>query len=172
MATTYFITKNYLEENVLISGNADVKSYLPLVKTSADMFARSILGTYFYKDLLSKYNTQTMSLDELNLLEYIQPSVAWRTASETVISLSYQIKNKGVQTQSGEYNSNAEYKELMFLVHHYSDKAAFYDNRLFEYLVENKDLFPAFTSDLNVDSTAKTACNGSNNNFSQNIFFI
>jgi hypothetical protein len=169
----YFVTKQDLEDNLPISGNADVNDYYFNVKTSADMFTRSILGTYFYNDLLVKYNAQTMNGDELNLLSYIQMAIAWRTASESVITLSYQLKNKGIQTQSGDFSSNAEYKDLMFLVHHYSDKASFYDNRLFTYLVDNKDLYPVFLDNLNNDSTAKkSACNGSNNNFNSNILFI
>ncbi len=170
---TYFVTKQYLETNLPVSSNADVNDYLFNVKTAADMYARSILGTYFYNDLLTKYNAQTMSADELTLLEYIQPAIAWRAASESVITLSYQLKNKGVQTQSGDFSANAEFKELMFLVHHYADRGSFYDNRLFTYLVDNKSLYANFTSDLNTDSTAKkSSCNTPNNNFNTNIFFI
>jgi hypothetical protein len=173
MAVTYFITENYLKENTPVSQNCTVKDIIINVKPVADMFTRSILGTYFYNDLLTKYNAQTMDSNELLLLEYIQPTIAWKAASESVITLSYQLKNKGVQTQNGDFSSNAEFKEVMFLVHHYSDKAEFYMNRLYDYIIKNKELYTIFLNDLNNDSTAKDRCNsGNNNNFNQNIIFI
>lgn len=172
MPTIYFCTELKLKELTPITKNVDINDVIINVKPSADMYVRSILGTYFYNDLLVKYNAQTMSPDELNLLDYIQYAVAWRAATESVITLSYQLKNKGVQTQSGDFSNNADYKEVMFLNHHYADKASFYDNRLFQYLVKNKDLFPVFMSHDNSDSTAAHSCRFDDNNFNQNIFFI
>jgi hypothetical protein len=173
MATTYFVTERYLKDNTTISNNCDVKDVLINVRPVADMYSRSVLGTYFYNDLLTKYNNQTLTPDEAALVSNIQPTIAWKAASESVISLSYQLKNKGIQTQSGDFSSNGEYKEIMFLVHHYSDRADFYLQRLSDYLIENKDLFDAFNSDLNTDSTAKKNCEGgSGNNFQSGIMFI
>jgi hypothetical protein len=171
MATTFFITERYIKDNTTISNNCDIKDVLINVRPVADMFTRSVLGTFFYNDLLTKYNNQTLTADETTLVGYIQPAIAWKSASESVISLSYQLKNKGIQTQSGDFSNNAEYKEVMFLVHHYSDRGDFYLNRLSEYIIENKELFDNFTSVLNTDSTAKKNCEGGNN-FQSGIMFI
>jgi hypothetical protein len=135
------------------------------------MWVRNILGTHFYKDLLTKYNNQTMSPNELLLLDEIQPAIAWKALSESVKTLSFQLKNKGVQTQFGDFMNSAEYKSVMYMVHDYSDKADFYLNRLSSFLTENRALYPVFLSAENKDSTAKHNCGGSNN-FQQNIIFI
>jgi len=172
MATTYFVTERYLKDNTTVSNNCDVKDVLINVKPVADMYTRSLLGTYFYNDLLTKYNNQTLNADETTLVSIIQPTIAWKAASESVITLTYQLKNKGAQVQTGEYSSNPEYKEVMFLVHHYSDKADFYLNRLSVYLYDNKDLFPEFLSNSNTDSTVKKSCDGGNDNFQSGIMFI
>lgn len=167
----YFLTQNRMEQLVPMSGNADVNDWIMNIRNAADMWIRNILGTYFYKDLLVKYNAQTMSPNELLLLDEIQPAIAWKALSESVKTLSFQLKNKGVQTQYGDFMNSAEYKAVMFMVHDYSDKADFYINRLEIYLIENKNLFPVFLDKLNNDSTAKNKCNGGNN-FNQNILFI
>lgn len=171
----YFVTETYLKTNTSITANVDIVEILPLVKNAADMWSRSIMGSYFYKDMLAKYNAQTLSADELNLLDEIQPAVAWRAGADAVIELSYQLKNKGLQTQSGDYSTSPETKAIMFNHHHIEQKAEFYENRLYVYLIENKDLFPAFLSDLNKDSKAKKDCDNdptNNSTGSKNIFFI
>ena len=169
----YFTSSKWLKENLPINKNIDDNTLVPLVKGAADMWVRSILGTYFYNDLLTKYNDQALSANEIIIVtEYIKYCIGWKVASELAITSSFELKEKGVQTQTGDYSSNAEYKAIMFLVHHYSDKADFYLNRLTEYLIENKDLFSAFISDLNTDSSAKKSCSGDTNNFNTNILFI
>jgi hypothetical protein len=169
----YFITEAYLKLNTDVTENVDANDIIPLVKTSADMWVRSILGTYFYKDLLTKYNNQTLNADETTLVQdYIQSSVAWRSAADCVVSLSYQLKNKGIQTQRGDFSDSPEYKALMWNYHNKDQKANFYDNRLKTYLIENKDLYPVFLDDLNIDSTAKRECGGDDSSFQDSIFFV
>ena len=151
----YFITENYLKLNTTITANVDVNDLVPFVKTASDMSVQPILGTYFYTDLLTKYNAQTLSGDETLLTEMIQPCVAWQTCSDAVIGLSRQLKNKGLQSQSGDYSNSADFREITFYTDHYAQKKDFYINRLVNFLDINKDLFSAYTSELNKDSNMK-----------------
>lgn len=171
MATVYFLTETRLRDITPVNSNVDTQDIIFNIRNISDMYIKPILGTYFYKDLLTKYNNQTLSSDELLLLDYIQPSIAWGSCSESVITTSYQIKNKGVQTQTGDFSSNAEYKENMFLVHHYADKRDFYLNSLKTYLLGNKSLYPNFTNVLNKDSILRDY-NGDNTIFNTGIIFI
>ena len=148
----YFVTEPYLKLNTPVTANIDIVEILPLIKGAALMWTRSTLGTYFFNDLLTKYNDQTLSADEVTLVEYMQPAIAWRTCSDSVATLSYQLKNKGIQTQSGDFSQSPEYKANMFMITNYNKKAEFYENYLWKYLVKNKDLYPNFTSHLNQDS--------------------
>jgi hypothetical protein len=50
--------------------------------------------------MLTAYNAQTLTPDEVDLVEFIQPVIAWRSAEDAVFGLTYQLKNKGLQTQS------------------------------------------------------------------------
>lgn len=150
--TIYFVTEAYLKLNTPVTANVNITEVLPLIKGAAFMWTRSTLGNYFFQDLLTKYNAQTLSPDETTLVELMQPSIAWRTCSDAVITLSYQLKNKGIQTQSGDFSFSPEYKAIMFMSTDYAKKAEFYENYMWKYLVKHKDLYPAFTNPLNRDS--------------------
>jgi len=129
------------------------------VKTAADMFPRSIIGTYFYNHLLNVYNAQTLNLDETILVsDYLKPSIGWRTAADVAANSSLLLRNKGVQTQSGDFSNNADFQAMAFLQRTNLEKAEFYDNRLFTFLVKNKNLYPEFLDSQNYDSTARSAC--------------
>jgi hypothetical protein len=75
-----------------------------------------ILGTTFYNDLLTKYNAQTLSPDEEDLVAFIQPIIAWRAAEDAVFGLSLQLKNKGLQTQFGDNSSAVDRGTIAFSV--------------------------------------------------------
>lgn len=152
---TYFITENYLKTNTPITRNVDINDVAPYIRPAAEMRLMPILGTYFYEYLLDLYNNQNLSTDETDLVEKIQPVVAWRAAEQAVFGLSYQLKNKGVQQQFGDYSQNVTQSEVAFVMDHYGQKAAFFEKRLINWLLENKDLFPEFTSALNKDSDIK-----------------
>jgi hypothetical protein len=151
----YFITENYLKNQTPITNNVDVNDLTPFVRTASDMTVQPILGTYFYEDLLTKYNAQTLSNDEQILVTYIQPCIAWRTCADAVIGLSRQLKNKGLQSQQGDFSSSVTMQEIAFYTDEYRQKETFYINRLVTYLKDNKDLFSVYTSELNKDSNIK-----------------
>ena len=161
----YFITEAYLKTNTPITKNVDVNDVTPFIRPACEMRVEVLLGSYFMNDFLTKYNAQTLSVDETELVTYIQPVVAWRAAEQAAFNLSYQLKNKGVQVQFGEFSANASQSEVAFVMDHYSQVAARYEDRLTKWLLKNKDLFPAFTSALNKDSIIKPVdeCNGLDN---------
>lgn len=171
-ALIYFVTENYIKVNTPITANVDIKEVLPLIKGAADMWTQHTLGTYFYEDLLTKYNAQTLSADEEALVALMQPSIAWRACADAVIELSYQLKNKGIQTQSGDFSASGEAKMVQFMNRHYAQKAEFYEQMMWNYLVKNKALYPEFTSHLNQNSTCLEYCNGAKNSkFNSQVFF-
>lgn len=164
----YFITENWLKTNTPVTANIDAVKIFPFVQSQADMRIQPLLGTYFYKDLLTKYNAQTLNANEQLLVEKIQPAIAWRAVEDCVLSISYALKNKGIQQQSGDYSQPATFQEIAYIQNVYASKAVFYENRVVVWLRENKDLYPNFTSALNTDSDIKpikTANEGYNDFF-------
>jgi hypothetical protein len=167
----YFITENYLKTQTPITANCDVNDIVPYIKTQSDLRIQPILGTYFYNDILAKYNAQTLSANEEILVTYIQPIVAWRSAEDAVFGLSYQLKNKGLQLQNGDYSNSVSQQEVAFAQDHYGQKASFYEARLVNYLHTNKDLFANFTSVLNKDSDIRPTHNP-DNGYTDSIMII
>ena len=170
----YFITENYLKKNTPITANCDVNDILPWVRPAAETRILPILGTYFFNDLLAKFNAQTLDASELELVELIKPCLAWRAASFVVYSLSRQLKNKGLQVQNGENSDGVDLKEVTFGMDHYGQIGAQYQRTLINYLIKNKSNFASLMSSLNTDSSAKDELNASNvdDGFTDSILII
>ena len=168
----YFITETYLKNNTPITKNVDVKDVTPYIRPASDMRVQSILGTYFYEYLLTAYNAQSLSSSEEALVEKVQPVVAWRAAENAAFGLSYQLKNKGIQSQFGDYSQNVSQSEVAFVMDHYGQMAAFFEKRLINFILENKDLYPQFTSALNTDSDIKPVDDCTDNDYDNTMMVI
>jgi len=178
----YFITENYLKTNTPITANVDVTDVTPYIATQSALRIQPILGTTFYNHMLAGYNAQTLTNDEVDLVEFIQPVIAWRSAEDAVFGLTYQLKNKGLQTQNGDYSASVSRAEVAFGMEHYAQKASFFEQRLIRWLLANKTLFPIFISALNTDTDLRpmfatcqqclyngfTTCTGNCGNFTEN----
>ena len=152
---TYFVTLAWLKAYTPVSANIDETLIFPFVPTSSDLWIQPILGTYFYEYLLNAYNAQTLNNDETALVEKIKYAIAWRTASEAPIGLTFQLKNKGLQTQNSDNSESVDLADAEAVELKYVKKAEFYENQVKKYLYKNKDLFPEYLSDLNDDSLIK-----------------
>ena len=148
----YFITENYLKTNTPITANVDVTDVTPYIATQAQLRVMPILGTTFFNYMLEVYNDQTATNDEETLIKFIQPIIAWRSAEDAVFGLTYQLKNKGLQLQNGDYSSSVSQREVAFGMEHYAQKASFFEQRLIKYLIKNKNLYPEFISEENRDT--------------------
>jgi hypothetical protein len=170
----YFITENYLKDETPITANCDATDIVPWIKPAAEIRIKPILGNLFFKDLLTKYNAESLNEDEIELVLLIQPCVAWRAAAMTVYSLSRQLKNKGLQIQNGENSEGVTLNEVTFGMDHYGQISKQYEGDLIEWLVENKNTFPVLMSAENKGSKVKDICNASelDEGFNDSILFI
>ena len=165
----YFVTENYLKQKTPIPQNVSATDIMPFIEPSASSWMQSILGTYFFNDLLVKYNAQTLNPDETILVEKIKPAIAWRATVDCVLGLTYQLKNKGLQKQNGDNSESVDQTETTFVMRHYEQKAEFFEMMTRKYLRLNKDLFPEFTSNLNRDSELAPQ---NDDNFNSDTMFI
>tara|TARA_R110000868_G_scaffold139139_1_gene353866 strand:+ start:189 stop:692 length:504 start_codon:yes stop_codon:yes gene_type:complete len=165
----YFVTEAYLKQKTPITQNVSATDVMPFIEPSASSWMQSILGTYFFNDLLVKYNAQTLNGDETILVEKIKPAIAWRATVDCVLGLTYQLKNKGLQKQNGDNSESVDQTETTFVMRHYEQKAEFFEMITRKYLKLNKDLFPEFTSNLNRDSELAPQ---HDDNFNSDTMFI
>lgn len=164
----HFVTENYLKSNTPITQNVSGQEVMVYIEPAAMSWMRFILGGFFYDYLLAKYNAQTLTANEEILVAKMQPAIAWRATYDCVIGLTYQLKNKGLQKQSGDNSESVELTEAQFVARHYEQKAELFESMVRMYLKENKDLFPTYTSKDNNDCESRPQ---NHDNFNSDIFF-
>lgn len=165
----YFVTEAYLKQKTPITANVSATEVSKFIEPAALAWMQSILGTYFFNDLLTKYNAQTLSANEELLVAKMQPAIAWRAAEDAVVALTYQLKNKGLQKQNGDNSESVELAEAGFVMKHYSQKAEHFEYLVRSWLKNNKDLFSVFTSTSNCDSEIKPQ---TDDNYNSDMLFV
>ena len=166
----YFVTENWLKTKIPLTANIDMVKVLPYVESQADMRIQPILGTYFYNYLLGKYNAQTFTPDETTLVKKIQYAIGWRAVEDCILGISFELKNKGIQQQSGDYSSPTTLAEANYIEGRMAKKAEFYEERLIKWLQANYSLFPQFTDSQN-DSDMKPI-KSTDTGYNESIYFM
>jgi hypothetical protein len=147
----YFLSENRAKDFGVILGNVDDQLISPLIPTIANQYIQPRLGTYFYKELLLKYNNKTLNVDETSLVEIIQNSMVWRLCEDLIITSSSQLTNKGPQVQYGDYSQASDTSRIGLLSNHYRQKAEHFEAELINFLHYNKEKFSDYTNALNND---------------------
>ena len=155
MAATLFISEAYIKAFTPIGDLVEWKELKSSTELTQDSYIQDILGTNFYVYLQGKYAAQTLNANEIELVNRLKPALAYRVASEALPFINYQIKNKGVLTQSGDYSANADLDAMKYLKNELSNRAEFYAKRLSTYLCENSSLFPEYTTNNSDDMSPK-----------------
>ncbi len=151
----YFCTERYLKLYGMITSNVDASDFTPLIQFASKAFIKKQIGSYFFDDLLTKYNNQTLNADETELVEIMQFAIAWRATAEAVLSLTYQLKNKGLQKQNDDNSESVEKDETTFMYDNYIQKAQYFELELKQFLIDNKNNYPVYLDKLNKDSQIK-----------------
>lgn len=149
----YFVTENYIKNETPISKNVDVQYVAPWIKPACETRIVPLIGRYFYSDLLTKYNNQSLSANELELVKQLQPCIAWRAASMAVYGTSRPLKNIGLQKLNAENSDGVDLNEVTFGMEQYDRIGSDYQKTLSDYLLKNKALFSKFTDPQNSDSS-------------------
>jgi len=151
----YFVTERYLKLYGMITSNVDASDFTPLIQFASKAFIKKQIGSYFFNDLLNKYNAQTLNQYETELVEMMQFAIAWRATAEATLSLTYQLKNKGLQKQNDDNAESVEKAEATFMYDNYIQKAQYFELELKQFLIDNKNNYPLFLDVLNKDSQIK-----------------
>lgn len=169
----YFVTERYLKLYGMITSNVDASDFTPLIQFASKAFIKKQIGSYFFDDLLTKYNNQTLNSDETELVEIMQFAIAWRATAEAVLSLTYQLKNKGLQKQNDDNADSVEKDEATFMYDNYIQKAQYFELELKQFLLDNKNDYPVYLDKLNKDSIIKNDyCNAKGDQFNEGTGMI
>lgn len=155
MARYLFVNELYIKQFTPIGDLVQYTEIEPKLHLAQDTYIQDFLGSNFYNYLQESAINNTLNPDELELVSLIRPALAWRVASKTLPYLHYQIKNKGVQQQRGEYTDPADLSVIRFLKGDLDTDADFYSQRLVNWLCKNRNLFPEFKFDNSDDISPK-----------------
>ena len=67
MANIFFITEAFLKGNGIMNGNIDAAEYTGLIQGCAKSFIKKQIGSYFFNDLLTKYNAANANKTETTI---------------------------------------------------------------------------------------------------------
>lgn len=151
MALILFVSEPYIKQYTPIGNLVQWDEIEPTTHLVQDSFIQDILGTNFYNHLQNAYSGQTLTNNEIELMNRIKPALAYRVAEQSLTFINFQIKNKGVMTQNGDYSTSADLDQFKYVRSELTNRAEFYTKRLSKYLCENSSLFPEYITDNNSD---------------------
>jgi exonuclease V gamma subunit len=154
MQTLFTITQ--IKDYGLIHGNVDETQLSAIIKRSEDTAVQSVLGTAFYKDLLTKANNNTLSSDETTLMnEYILPFLASVVDKAALYALNYELRSQGFGVSSDTTFRPASVQELEKMEAELNGYIETYRSVMVNYLCVNKSKFPKYI-DNNSDGIDKS----------------
>jgi hypothetical protein len=163
MVTTLFTSQSYIERYTPIGTLVSWDEIEPTVYLVQDNNTQDLLGTNFYNYLQIKYQAQTLNTAETELVNRIKPFQAHKVAEQCVPMINYQMKNKGLMTQNGDYSTSADLETVRYIKNEMKQRAEFFAQRVLNYLCENASDFPEYTSDNSTDMKPNQSGNGYDN---------
>jgi hypothetical protein len=156
MANILFVTEAYLKKYTPIGELLQWTELEPKAHAAQDSYIQGYLGTNFYNHMQTVFAAQTMSADEITLMNYIKPTLAWRIADKAYPFTHWQSKNKGVMVQNGDYAQPVDLEVIRYLREELTSEAEFYAKRLINYLCDNRDLYTQYTANNTTDMSPKS----------------
>lgn len=138
MARVLFITENFVKENSPVNGNVDDKYIRSTIDICQRMYILPILGTALYDEITTEISANSVSADNVTLLEdYIQDALLYYTLSEAISLMVYKMENKSIVKKNSDNSTPIDSYEVAALRDSFRDKAEFFANRATKYLLEN-----------------------------------
>ncbi len=139
------ISEKTLKTDSLINDNVDAAYIYPAIQVAQDQGLQSIIGTKLYKRICDDVENNSLTEPyKLLLDEYITPYLEFQVMSDIQIPLAFKFRNLGVNQANDEHTFNPGMRDLQYLINYYGDKAKFYSNRLYDYLVANCGIYKEF----------------------------
>lgn len=141
----YLISEKTLKADSLVNNNIDGMYINSAIQVAQDMFLQPILGSVLYKRICNDVAQGNLEADYKVLLDdYITPFLEFRVMADIQIPLNYKFRNAGMVTNSDVNIQPMTLDEIHYLTDYYENKAAFYSNRLSDYLCHHSNLYPEY----------------------------
>lgn len=139
------VTVNDLKNFTSIGENVDENLLTPFLLISQQMELSPVLGTALYDDIVSRFDNNQLTGDTQTLYEYyIVNSVAYSAWAQAAPFLNYKTQRTGLSTQATDVLTPLTPEELTIYITRVNNFRTYYLNRMEDYLIANKELFPLF----------------------------
>lgn len=155
----YYVTETFLKQKTPITKNVDASDLAPFIEMSVKAYLEPILGYNFNKELLTKFNNNTLNTIETELVDFLQYVVSFYAAYDSVPHVTFRFSAKGIQSQFGEFTGAETIQTVEFVQQSFLSFARIYEARLRSFLALNKESFPTYLSSLNREIEAPDQSN-------------
>jgi hypothetical protein len=134
------ISENKLKNFSDIDSNVTSSVLLPFIGVVQQTKLEYIIGSRYYRTLLTQVSGSTLTDINNNFLQYfVQPMLIWAAYAECLPSIFMRIKNNGIV--NGTENT-VTIKEMEYMQTRADDRSQFFEQRMIEELVFNSNNYP------------------------------
>ena len=145
MNNILLISEKTIKENSLVSNNVDSKYIQNSIRTAQDISLQPIIGSKLFKRLCEGVANNDLTELETELVRtYIQPILINAVMSDLILQLTFKFRNLGAVQTTDTNVIVPSLKDLQYIREDYNNKAAFYMNRLSDYLKANCTKFAQY----------------------------
>ena len=135
----------YIKENTVLHYNVDDGYIKPLISSVQNTKIIPIIGSALFNEITAQVEAGTVTTLNENLIkEYIRPVLKWEGRSQYVRTGTYQLRNKGAGSKSGDGFTPLGEGELFAAKNIFKDQADYYRLTLSKYLRQNENSFPLY----------------------------
>ena len=146
-SNTLLISVQQLKERTGLHSNVDEKQVTPDIKYCQDAYIMPLLGTALMDKLQADIEAGAPTGNYLTLWsDYVLDALCYYVLGESPMTLTYQLYNKGLVRKSSENTINPDVQDIISMADKYKKRAEWYGQRIADYLLENYNLFPEYTS--------------------------
>lgn len=147
-----FINSDYIKRYTNLNNSVQDDTMKPAIVVAQDKYVQQYLGTDLYDKLLSDIEAGTLSGDYLSLVNnYVLKAAMWWTMVELLPNIQSQVDNGGVVVRISEDAQPSSTSEFRTLQSMSRDNAEFYTTRLVDFICDNNELFPEYSTNSGAD---------------------
>ena len=120
-----------LKDFYLIDDNLSDKYILPVIKKGQDFIIRPILGEKLYSQIIEEIENGILTEVSKDILNKIEPILAYYVMSEVVYSTAYKLKNEGLENN----DSSNRFDELVRISKKYLLDSQHYESLLRDFII-------------------------------------
>ncbi len=151
-AEVLFVNPDYLKRITQLNGGVEEAVMVPAIILAQDKYLQQYLGTDLLNKLKSDVSGGTLTGNyEILVDSYVRKATAWWSMVELMPNLYVKLDNGGLVIRTAENTAAIGPDDLHREVENARQNAQFYTTRMVEYLCNNSNLFPEYSTNSGAD---------------------